>query len=135
MTIYNLRKHLPFRMHGLVWFKYLTTKHIVKTKQKSKFLFRLITMISPGIAKQVSSFDCIVKIIRVIDYFYTKKFYKNLVLFYSFSFFFYNFKNVMQNLMSRNINNTKYKTLVMLPFGNILIKFGKNISNFFSLYL
>ena len=33
--------------------------------------------------------------------------------------------------MSRNINNTKYKTLVMLPFGNILIKFGKNISNFF----
>ena len=37
----------------------------------------------------------------------------------------------MQNLMSRNINNTKYKTLVMLAFGNILIKFGKNISNFF----
>ena len=86
MTIYNLRKHLPFRMHGLVWFKYLTTKHIVKTKQKSKILFRLITMISPGIAKQVSSFDCIVKIIRVTDYFYTKKFYKNLVLLYSFSF-------------------------------------------------
>lgn len=41
----------------------------------------------------------------------------------------------MQNLMSRNINNTKYKTLVMLPFGNIRIKFGKNISDFFPLYL
>ena len=86
MTIYNLRKHLPFRMHGLVWFKYLTTKHIVKIKQKSKFLFRLITMISPGTAEQVSSFDCIVKIIRVTDYFYTKKFYKNCFVLLIFFF-------------------------------------------------
>ena len=33
--------------------------------------------------------------------------------------------------MFRNIHNPKYKTLVMLPFGNILIKFDKNTSDFF----